>query len=199
MNIAQQILSMKSAILFLVKLVVFYILLDFLLWGYVGAVDPRGSYYFPILNHFNALIMVLSFLLYPVKFLFQLFGYDIYFYIDIYKNGAFIGAPDLFKLHVGFPCLGFRIMTAFTSLMLAYPGYKKWLFIPLGLFFIQCINMLRIIGIIICLFNKPESMTAHEVAELSHTYFNIAVYAVIGLYFYWWVKKYGKSVEVRGA
>jgi hypothetical protein len=48
--------------------------------------------------------------------------------------------------------------------------------------------MLRIIGIIICLFNKPESMTAHEVAELSHTYFNIAVYAVIGLYFYWWVK-----------
>jgi hypothetical protein len=31
-------------------------------------------------------------------------------------------------------------------------------------------------------------MTAHEVAELSHTYFNIAVYAVIGLYFYWWVK-----------
>jgi hypothetical protein len=79
--------------------------------------------------------MVLSFLLYPVKFLFHLFGYDIYFYIDMYKNGAFVGAPDLFKLHVGFPCLGFLIMIAFTSLMLAYPGYKKWIFIPLGLFF----------------------------------------------------------------
>jgi exosortase/archaeosortase family protein len=196
MKIAQQILSMKPALLFLIKLVVIYVVLDMLFWGYIGVSDPHGGYYFPVLDYVNALEIVLTFLLYPVKYLFELFGYtiDIHFYSDMYRDGASIGAKGFFKLQVAFPCLGFLIMIAFTSLMLAYPGYKKWVFIPLGLLFIQCINMLRIIGIILCLLNRPDTMSGKEVAELSHTYFNFAVYTVIGLYFYWWVKRYGESV-----
>ena len=81
-------------------------------------------------------------------------------------------------------------MIAFTSLLLAYQGLEKWLFIPLGLLFIQCINMLRIIGIIVFLLNRPDGMTGQEAAELSHTFFNIAVYGFIGLYFYVWVKRH---------
>ena len=136
--------------------------------------------------------MTLSFLLYPIEFLFELLGYDvnIYFYKDLYRDGASIGAAGFFKLQVAFPCLGFLIMIAFTSLMLAYPGRKKLLFIPLGLLFIQCINMLRIIGIIVFLLNRPDGMAGQEAAELSHTFFNIAVYGFIGLYFYVWVKRY---------
>jgi len=79
--------------------------------------------------------------------------------------------------------------------MLAYPGRKKCIFIPLGLLFIQCINMLRIIGIIVFLLNRPEGMTGQQAAELSHSFFNIAVYIFIGLYFYIWVKRY--SIESK--
>ena len=184
--------SVKPIAFFLVKLALCYFVLEWLFWNYIGVSDPRGRYYFPILDHFNALKIVLSFLLYPVKFLFDWLGYEvnIFFYKDLYKDGASIGASSFFKLQVAFPCLGFLIMIAFTSLMLAYPGRKKWIFIPLGLLFIQCINMLRIIGIIVFLLNRPDGMTGQEAAELSHTFFNIAVYGFTGLYFYVWVKRY---------
>jgi len=187
--------SFKPGFVFLIKLAVFYFILKWLFWNYIGVSDPRGGYYFPVLDHFNALRITLSFLLYPVEYLFELLGYDVTvsFYKDLYRDGASIGASGLFKLQVAFPCLGFMIMIAFNSLMLAYPGRKKWLFIPLGLFFIQCINMLRVIGIMLFLLNRPEGMTGQEAAELSHTYFNIAVYAFIALYFYVWVKRY--SIE----
>ncbi|WP_291275024.1 hypothetical protein [Flavobacterium sp.] len=129
--------TLKPAVYFLVKLILFYTMLIWLFWNYIGVSDPNGNYYFPVLDHFNALRMVLCFLLYPVQYLFQLLGYDttIYFYEDLYRNGANIGAQGFFKLQVAFPCLGFKIMIAFTSLMLAYPGTKKWFFIPLGLLF----------------------------------------------------------------
>jgi len=102
-------------------------ILKWLFWNYIGVSDPRGGYYFPILDHFNAVRMTLSFLLYPVQYLFELLGYDvsIYFHNDLYRNGASIGATGFFKLQVAFPCLGFLIMIAFTSLMLAYPSLKK--------------------------------------------------------------------------
>ena len=64
-----------------------------------GVSNPRGGYYFPILDHFNAVRMTLSFLLYPVQYLFELMDYDvnIYFYKDLYREGASICAAGFFK------------------------------------------------------------------------------------------------------
>ncbi|ABG58157.1 exosortase/archaeosortase family protein [Cytophaga hutchinsonii] len=153
--------------------------------------DPRGTYYFPFLKYINVLKWVLSFLLYPTEWMMELSGYDAYivFFPDLFKDGGAIGIIPGWQLRVAFPCMGFKIMISFLALMFAYRGTKKWIYIPLGLLFIQVINLLRVWGIVAALINNKWGMTTREMVNISHDFFNYSSYICIFLFFLFWIRK----------
>lgn len=105
---------------------------------------------------------------------------------SVYDNGYTMGIPGYMTLSIGNYCLGFQLMFYFTALVaMAEVNLKtKALAIVSGLFIIQLLNLIRVIGLNLLVVYKP-GWTA-----LSHDYlFNIVVLGVILTYYYYLVKR----------
>lgn len=83
-------------------------------------------------------------------------------------------------------CDGMVLYALFSGFVLAFPSssiHKLW-FIPLGIFLIYYINVLRIVAL--CL-NHHYS---HETIDFNHHYtFTFIVYGFIGLLWVWWATR----------
>jgi exosortase/archaeosortase family protein len=98
---------------------------------------------------------------------------------------------------IGVPCLGLGLIFTYIVLIIAFPGKlkSKLIFIPLGVFFIICLNILRISFLTLMLYRypSPEELAqtwAGFIATYHHPIFNYGVLLIIFLIFMIWVKHF---------
>ncbi|MEZ4720822.1 MAG: archaeosortase/exosortase family protein [Flavobacteriales bacterium] len=99
-----------------------------------------------------------------------------------------IGIDGTHGIWIGDPCNGLTLFALFTGFILAFPGpWKKRLwFIPLGIFTIHALNVLRVVALALIVHYFPDP----EVLDFNHTYtFTMLVYAYVLFLWYVWANK----------
>lgn len=161
-----------------VKTLSIYLILSVFLYGYIGITDPKGSWYAPFLAKYSLIELLLNGLIYPIKFIMTLAGYN----VVSYQNNVSIAHEKGILIYHG--CLGLDIMKAYAALILGYPGKKKILFLCIGLLFIHVLNIIRMLLILVTIKTSPS------IVEESHDVLNIAGYMCILLFYYLYTRKY---------
>jgi exosortase/archaeosortase family protein len=116
----------------------------------------------------------------------RLLNFDLRVFDDgLYRNHIAIDGTA--GVTVGAPCDGMILMALFIIFVSAYPGTNKnrlW-FIPLGLFVIQFMNVLRIMALAFIVYWNEDYLA------FNHDYtFTALVYAVVFAFWWWWSKMY---------
>ncbi len=120
--------------------------------------------------------------------------YGTYFFLKIISFASYVDTTRE-TLHilgakavwVGRGCMGRNLMGLFAGFIVAYPGKlkSKLFFIPIGIFVIFLINIVRIGGLAIILKCCPENLDFNH-----HILFKYTVYFFIFLMWVFWVKNY---------
>lgn len=188
--------SNKTLLIFFIKLVVIYFILDLCYTGYVGLVDPKGSFDFTnTLGRFNLIDYITQATTYPVSWLLKLIGFS------TYLKGNVVGIEGFRGIKILFPCLGIKMWIVFFSLIAAYPTKQNWktvsIFLLLGIFIIHFFNIVRMF--LLTLTNRyygSESM--HEIIfQRHHDVFNLVVGGVVLAMFYVWVCQFNSSKQIK--
>jgi exosortase/archaeosortase family protein len=89
-----------------------------------------------------------------------------------------------------YSCLGLGVMSFFVAFVIAYPKNlkSKLIFLVTGLICIQALNILRFV-LLALFWDKKSSMILDH-----HTIFNIAIYIIIAISLYFWVKHEDKPL-----
>ncbi len=90
---------------------------------------------------------------------------------------------------VGNPCNGMVLFALFAGFILAYPGpwKAKLFYIPVGIFLIYILNVLRIMALALNSFHSRHTL------EFNHKYtFAFVVYACIFGFWMLWIKRYAQ-------
>jgi exosortase/archaeosortase family protein len=161
------------------KFVLIYASFTILFQAYVGLLDPKGDYFWPVLTHIDLIQFILDLLKYPVGWLLQLIGYNTRMYLT---GVGILHGPGA---HIAFPCLGIGIMITYTSLILAYPGKNKLLYLISGILLVHVLNIFRIFSVILIQLSSRNSF------DTAHTVFNLLAYSGILLLFY----RYTRNVK----
>lgn len=121
-----------------------------------------------------------KFLLAGSKFLTELFGFEVVTW------GKTIRILDDFKaggVYLDRGCMGRNVMIGFAALIAVFPGkfiHKLW-YIPMGLFVITLVNIMRISGLAITAYCCPQY------SDINHyLIFKIVAWAVIFLMWVFW-------------
>jgi len=97
---------------------------------------------------------------------------------------------------IGEPCNGIKVFGLFAIFILAFPGpikHKLW-FIPLGIFIVQTSNAIRIAILTIISSENPSLL------DFNHNItFQVIVYGLIFLLWYWWVNKFADLKPLKSA
>jgi exosortase/archaeosortase family protein len=162
------ILKYKRVFLFLLRFGFIFSLLDILFLGYVGLVDPRGGYYSAFLAKYSLIDLVLKAIIYPVKWVLELSGFEARWSRNtigiLGSNGAVIE----------FPCLGIELMIVLFSFIIAFPNKRQKIrFVCLGILGVHLINIVRICTIILV----NHYLTG--IKNKTHDYFNMISWAFI--------------------
>lgn len=181
----------KVAILFVVKLLVFYFLFSQgnLFMNSIMSVGGR-FYNVYIAEHFNYIQWLKSSLIILGAWIIKLFGfYSIYNEMDI----LVVDGP---YLRINYACLGLGVMSFFTAFVIAFPAKlkaKTKLFI-VGMTMIYVLNILRIagLGILLSFFKSQRNNFTYH-----HEVFNIIVYLCIFVLLYFWIKKNITTVKPK--
>jgi exosortase family protein XrtF len=133
--------------------------------------------------------ILVNFLVKGAEALLQLFNFTVRVFDDgLYRNH--IAIEGTAGVTVGAPCDGMILMALFVIFVVAYPGSNKnrlW-FIPLGLFVIQFMNILRIMALAFIVYWNEDYLA------FNHDYtFTAIVYAVVFAFWWWWSKLYAPS------
>jgi exosortase family protein XrtF len=101
-----------------------------------------------------------------------------------------IGIDGTHGLWVGDPCNGLAIFALFSGFIIAFPGslkHKLW-FLPLGIFAIHLLNVLRVVALAIVQYYFPDWL------DFNHTYtFTILVYTIVFILWMLWVNFFFKK------
>ena len=173
----------RVAILFVVKMLVFYVLFS---QGnlFMNSVLTEGGKYYNanISHHFNYIQGLKTALIVPAVWLIKLSGfYAIHNQMDV----LVVDGPHL---RVNYSCLGLGVMSFLVAFIIAFPAKikSKIQLLIFGIILIYVLNILRIaaLGILLGYFkSQRENFTYH------HEIFNILVYLIIFLVLYLWIKK----------
>ncbi|MFC5270527.1 exosortase X [Adhaeribacter terreus] len=90
---------------------------------------------------------------------------------------------------VGNPCNGMVLFALFAGFIIAYPGpwKAKLFYVPVGIFLIYLLNVLRIMALALNSFHSRHTL------EFNHKYtFAFVVYACIFGFWMLWIKRYAK-------
>ena len=170
----------RTSILILIKLLACYYILLGVFRAYVGVVDPKG-FHIDFLARYNLIQGMLNALIYPVKYILELLGYK-----TRYTNDS-VGIVNGPGVRIFFACLGIRIMFAYTALLVAFEGTRKWIFWIAGILMIYLFNIIRMFSIIYFSDGKTKIMA------ITHDWFNYAGYTVVIVFFLWWYIRYSKK------
>ena len=130
--------------------------------------------------------ILVDFLVKGAESFLQLLNFTVRIFDDgLYRNHIAIDGTA--GVTVGAPCDGMILMALFIIFVVAYPGTNKnrlW-FIPLGLFVIQFMNILRIMALAFIVYWNEDYLA------FNHDYtFTALVYAVVFAFWWWWSKLY---------
>lgn len=178
----------KAAIIFVVKLLVFYLLFS---QGnlFMNSVMSEGGRFYNeyIAQNFDYIQGLKNALIKPAVWIIKLFGfYAIHNEMDVMVvNGPY--------LRVNYSCLGLGVMSFLIAFIIAFPAKLKSkinLFI-IGMIMIYVLNVSRIagLGVLLRVFKSQRSNFTYH-----HEIFNIIVYVIIFILLYFWIKKNTKSI-----
>ena len=108
-----------------------------------------------------------------------------------FHNKAVVGIIGTNGVHASVKCLAINLMLYFAILVLAIPGnslHKLW-YVPLGIFVINLLNILRIIGLCLSQYYIPDWF------EINHKV--IFAYSIYGLIFLLWIIWINKFSDIR--
>lgn len=175
--------NVKNILILFIKTLSIYAILSVFFYCYVGLVDPVGDYYASFLAEYSLIKFILNALIYPIRWILELFGYDV---VNNNNNVSIANEKGILIYHA---CLGIDIMIAYVSLVLGYPGRKKILFLIIGLFFVHVLNIVRMLMIILMIKTNPHIVT------LSHDVFNLVGYLFIIAFYIFYVNRYSSSIK----
>lgn len=178
----------KPLLLFVVKAVSVYTILNILFTGYVGLADPRGAYTLPeFMQSWNLILLITQAHIWVSSIVLNLMGYDT---VMFGKTLLIKGASGV---RIEFACLGIKLWIALVALIMSFPiqvasAFRKQLMgAALGVFIIFLMNIVRVVSIILTNhYNNSMTQTIHDV-------FNNVVYVFIFVYFLLWINKFGAS------
>jgi exosortase/archaeosortase family protein len=174
----------KRTLFFISKFLLLIVFLNLCAKGYIGLVDPKGSYYSPFLSKFDLIDFITQGIIYPVKWLMALLGYT----IKNHKNSIYIVGSHGVAIY--YPCLGIGIMIVLVSFILSYPVRKEKIkFILGGLIGIHIINIARIFTILTLNYKYPSSRIN------THEYFNYIAWVLVLLLIYLYARVPSKKIE----
>lgn len=97
-------------------------------------------------------------------------------------HGWVVGIDGGGAVRVETPCIGINVCFAFIILVLSYPSHLHWgyktLFLFAGLFIIQLLNLVRIVGMVFVIHNRYALPMEH------HDLYNLIIYITIFGMFY---------------
>jgi len=173
----------KQAMMFVVKLLFFYLLFSQGNLFMNSVMSPSGRYYNAfIAEHFDYIQGLKTALIVPAVWLIKLFGlYAIHNEMDV----MVVSGP---YLRINYACLGIGVMCFLIAFVIAFPAKlkAKWKLLVFGLIMIYLLNMLRIValGVLLGLFNSSRNNFTYH-----HEVFNILVYLCVFVVLYYWIKK----------
>lgn len=166
----------KPVPLFLLKFAILFFTLRFLYLGYVAVSDGRGIYHWNIPPQYDLIYILRNTLKYPVSWILQLAGHKTY----ISLKGVHLKEGG--TIFISFSCLGIKVMLVYISMILAYPGRRKLLFLFSGLLMIHILNISRMSALLFMLLHH-----AREKAFIAHDVFNYGSYVIILSFFYMYI------------
>lgn len=167
---------------FLVKAVFFYVL-------WIGIYDKIIQPHFPVVNDVvtrniaeigSGILRASGYDAKSVPVPHMVKGHANYIYIN---NKPYVVIED--------GCNGLVLMYLFAAFIVAFPGPRKdkYWYIPLGIFVIYWINILRVALLSIVIVNYEKA-----VIDFHHKYtFQVTVYAVIFIFWVIWANKFSKG------
>lgn len=178
----------KAAIIFVVKLLVFYLLFSQGNLFMNSVMNEGGKYYNEyVAQNLDYIQGLKNALIKPAVWIIKLFGfYAIHNEMDV----MVIDGP---YLRVNYSCLGLGVMSFLVAFIIAFPAKLKSkinLFI-VGMIMIYVLNVFRIagLGILLRIFKSQRNNFTYH-----HEVFNIIVYIIIFILLYFWIKKNTNSI-----
>lgn len=105
-----------------------------------------------------------------------------------------ISYKNLYELRIENGCLALDLMYTFSVFIIAFYGpwkHKLW-FIPMGVFVINTLNVLRIVGLSITIMYFPSRLYMNH-----HLYFTYIVYFFTFILWVIWIKKFAKDDLIK--
>jgi exosortase/archaeosortase family protein len=164
--------------IFLIKFFLLFYIMYFLFLGYVAVTDTRGIYNWRISEEWNLITIIRNGLKYPIMWFMEMCGHQAF----LSQRGVYLKEGG--GINISFSCLGIKIMLFYISLIIAYPGQRKLLFLVSGLFMIQILNIGRMVALLFMLLHHQRTK-----AYLAHDIFNYGVYVIILLFLYVYIKQ----------
>jgi len=112
-------------------------------------------------------------------FFLERLGYSI---VSDYRSIAIVGS---FGVVIGNHCVGFGLSFACFALFTSYPAptkLKLW-FVPLSVFFIVLVNILRVVALTIFIYKDPNVNSAEQ-----HDLFNYMIYLLVFVLWIVWIQ-----------
>lgn len=151
----------KKSVIFVTKLLVFYLILSFF-YDYVLSVYTSVD------------DLLINRIIEDSKSLLQLFGYELIAENSIYEYH--VGIAGSSGVVIGNPCNGLSLFILYIAFILTFKGkwFSKSLWILLGILSIHFLNVFRIVSLAVIVLKFPETLDFH------HSYtFTLFVYAFI--------------------
>lgn len=169
-------------VVFLIKFLVLFYVLNTLFLGYVAITDQRGIYNWHIPEEWNLITIIRETLKYPVMWIMKISGHEAF----LSKRGVYLKEGGV--INISFTCLGIKVMLVYISLILSYPGRRKLLFLVSGLFMIHMLNVSRMTALLFMLLHHQRTK-----AYIAHDVFNYGSYMIILLFLYFYINQKEKS------
>lgn len=167
----------NKAAMFLIKAAALYILWEV---GYVLFLHPNSGFDYLLINNLTAI----------TENILTTFGYKLMTLPAGVDTMGVVGIDGSHGVLIGYPCNGLELFALFAGYIIAFPGNikTKFWFIPLGLFIIHLLNIIRVIALVFVAYKAPEYL------DFNHTYtFTIFVYSVVFILWMIWTMKLSKT------
>lgn len=169
----------KEFRIFLIKFVGIFCILYFGTLLVIALASPDGKLYSPFIDHhFDYVTWLRNSLLYSSRKFLSVIGYNTYIIMPRILSFRQGGA-----INIGYDCLGYGVISFWISFVIANKGEikRKIFWIIIGVFFLWCINILRL-SLILIFIKRKWTIPFFD----QHTWFNIIAYVFIFalIYFY---------------
>ena len=179
-------LAQNPSYRFVIVFLTTYLILDYFTSFYIGITAP-GNFYSSFLDeNLNYVRGFRVLLLNITSGILQLMGHT------VTTTDTMLHAYNVGGFNIVYSCLGFGVMSFFTAFVVAYPKSlrSKLIFLPIGLVFIQVLNIIRLLLITVY---WRKSFFFGKINH--HDLFNIVLYTLLLTLIYIWINSGNKKAN----